>query len=132
MTTDITERLDRAFGLLSDRDRRRLLYYLREHGSATRTELADVLAGWAATDRPDGVVRAERHRHFRSSLYHNHLPALEEGDLVNTRDDHIVVAADWPAWIDRCLDLVFTVETSDEERRDHLNQSPGEHDRSRD
>jgi DNA-binding transcriptional ArsR family regulator len=128
---DTAERLDATFGLLSDRDRRRLLYYLREHGSATRTELTDVLAGWEATDRPDGVVRASRHHRLHSSLYHRHLPALREAGLVSV-DDDTVTTTDWPAWVDRCLDIAFEVETTVEERRARPDQGSGEHDRSRD
>jgi DNA-binding transcriptional ArsR family regulator len=110
MTDETDRRLDRVFAVMADADRRRLLYYLREHGSATRTELADVLAGWLATDRQDGAVTADRRRRIESALYHQHLPRLSRSGLVDDRDDGTVVAADWPPWVAQYLDLAFEVE----------------------
>lgn len=110
MTDEMGTRLDEVFTLLSDGDRRRLLYYLREHGSATRTELADVLAGWLATDRPDGVVGDGQHQRIESTLYHQHLPRLREKGIVDVRADGTVTAMDWPPWFDQFLDIAFEVE----------------------
>jgi hypothetical protein len=47
-------------------------------------------------------------------------------------DDDTVTTTDWPAWVDRCLDIAFEVETTVEERRARPDQGSGEHDRSRD
>jgi hypothetical protein len=128
MHDDSSTRLDTVFALLSDADRRRLLYYLREHGTATRTELADVLTGWRATDRPDGTASDEDRHQLECELHHRHLPALQDGGLVSASlDSDIVETTDWPPWVDRCLDLAFAVETTTDAESDRqAGRSSGE------
>jgi DNA-binding transcriptional ArsR family regulator len=119
MHDDTSTRLDTVFTLLSDADRRRLLYYLRDHGTATRTELADVLTGWRATDRPAGTATDGDRGQIESELHHRHLPALQDGELVTASlDSTIVETTDWPPWLDRCLDLAFELEATDDAEPD--------------
>jgi len=130
MTDETGTRLDRVFAVMADADRRRLLYYLREHGSATRTELADVLAGWLATDRRDGAVTADRRPHIESLLHHQHLPRLRRSGLVEGQDDETIAATEWPPWVDQHLDLAFEVEvTETDDLDDALRRLVGERDR---
>ena len=116
MTGDTSARIDDVLALMADTDRRRLLYYLREHGTATRSELADVLTGWHATDRPEGSATDAHRERVASVLYHRHLPALREDDLVDAvGDTDTFVTTDWPQWVDRCLDVAFDAEARDAE-----------------
>lgn len=120
MSSDTSTRLDTVFLLLSDTERRRLLYYLREHGTATRTELADVLTGWLATDRKNGAATAKHRQRLGTKLHHHHIPALRDGGLVTVSSEgDVVEATDWPRWIDSYLDLAFDVEATDRSDLDH-------------
>ena len=62
--------------LQNDR-RRRLLFHLRQHGSATLDELLDVLGVGTETD-----IHAPGIRRTRTTLYHRDLPKLEELGLI--------------------------------------------------
>ncbi|WP_135363947.1 DUF7344 domain-containing protein [Halosimplex halophilum] len=75
----------RLFGALADRDRRIVLYYLREHESASVGTLADLVTGWAeAGPGPDRPVARED---VRVALHHVHLPALDAAGLVEYDSD---------------------------------------------
>ena len=102
--------VDGRLEALANYYRRFLLYYLREHGSATRTELTDVLAGWLASVRG---VDADRlaHEQTQIALQHVHLPKLLDCGLVEyDADTGVVSLGAYPSWVDECLDLTFRVE----------------------
>ena len=82
-----TTRADIAFPLLSSKHRRYILYYLtRCTGTVELRELADQLVRW------DGTPTDDRDR-ISTSLYHVHLPKLEEMGFVEwNRETHTVVA----------------------------------------
>lgn len=68
------------FDALSVRLRRQTLYYLLEEPETTIDELADVLAGWRATESgPVGPTERER---IALELRHVHLPRLDGATLV--------------------------------------------------
>ena len=111
-------RLDTLFETLSKRERRRLLYYLREHDTATKQELVDVLTGWAATDRGDDALTREEWTQMQAALHHVHLPRLRTSDLVEyDPETGVVRVLDLPPWVDRCLDAAF--ESEQELAREH-------------
>lgn len=97
---------------LSNHTRRFVLYYLREHGDATLPELVDVVTGWLATL---GGADADRIAHDRRhiALQHIHLPKLLHCSLVEYDPATDVVAlADYPEWVDDCLDVTFRAEAA--------------------
>lgn len=116
----LTVDIDTIFDLLADSTRRRLLYYLREHGTATRSELVDVVTGWAATDcttdvdgRDSGLVTADDWTRNRVTLHHTHLPKLVDSGLVTDDDETAVVRlGEVPPWVEQCLDTAFEADQS--------------------
>lgn len=73
--------IDDAFAALRARDRRYVCYFLLEHGSASVSELADVLTGWIHAT--DGGIVEPRCRHQRLlRLRHTHVPTLVEAGVV--------------------------------------------------
>lgn len=112
MPTDIPREvstLDSLFDVLSTRESRRLLYYLREHDSATTTELVDALTGWAATD--DGPATPDTWSQIQIRLHHVILPQLQTRSLIDyDPDTDTVTLAELPPWIDNCLDTAFEIE----------------------
>jgi hypothetical protein len=100
--------LDRLMEVLAKRERRRLLYYLREHETATKQELIDVLTGWAATDRDRGAVTKDDWVRMQTALHHVHLPRLEHANLVeHDPETGVIRSLDRPPWVERCLDATF-------------------------
>ncbi|WP_136715884.1 DUF7344 domain-containing protein [Halorientalis salina] len=100
--------LDTLMETLAKRERRRLLYYLREHDTATQQELVDVLTGWAATDRDRGTVTKDDWVRMQTALHHVHLPRLEHANLVEYDPSiDVVRLLDLPPWVERCLDAAF-------------------------
>jgi hypothetical protein len=96
------------FDLLSNRTRRCLLYYLREHGTATRSELVDVLTGWAATGHETGVATRDDWQRMRATLHHVHLPKLTaRGPVEHDPETGVVRLGSVPSWADRCMDVAF-------------------------
>jgi len=75
----------RLFGALAELDRRIVLYYLREHESASLETLADLVTGWVAAG--PGPDRSVTHDDVRVGLYHVHLPVLEAAGLVDRDPD---------------------------------------------
>jgi DNA-binding transcriptional ArsR family regulator len=75
------EREDRRYRALANHERRRVLRYLVERGSATVEDLATLLVGWEATE--DGETRRPAaHRRATVRLSHVHLPHLADAELV--------------------------------------------------
>jgi len=105
------EQLDSLFDTLAIRERRRLLYYLREHGSATKSELVDVLTGWAATDREERATNRTDWSRMQTQLHHIHLPKLQDYAFVEYDPQTDVVRLnDLQPWAERCLDAAFESE----------------------
>lgn len=71
---------DTLFRLLADGRRRRVLWFLLERPESSVEELADVLAGWQASEGE--LVGPDDRRKLLLSLHHHHLPALVDGELV--------------------------------------------------
>jgi len=71
---------DELFGVLSDRTRRRILWFLLEESRTTVDELADLLLGWEISG--DGVAGPEERDGVLVSLHHVHLPRLADAGLV--------------------------------------------------
>lgn len=87
--------LDSVFRALSDRRRRRALCHLSRHRTVTLADLAELLAE-EETDADLSALPAERVAEVYMSLYHHHVPLLEdagftrydqERDLVSRTDD---------------------------------------------
>ncbi|MFD1513007.1 DUF7344 domain-containing protein [Halomarina rubra] len=90
---------DEAFALLANPDRRAVLRALRDHGSLDELALARHVAAARETDggadptETDGedTVDTERVRAVHLSLWHVHLPRLDETALLDhDRGDRIV------------------------------------------
>ena len=110
-------RTDEVLGALASQRRRRVLAYLREHGDATREELADVLTGWLATDRASGRADAEDHARIAISLSHVALPKLDDAGLVAVEEETDTVALEATApWVETCLDAVLDADTGTDDR----------------
>lgn len=90
---------DELFGVLSNATRRRVLWYLLDYPETTLGELADVLAGWAASERD--VVGPEYREAALVALHHRHLPVLVAAGLVTYDVDSGAV---------RCGSLPYPVE----------------------
>lgn len=103
--------LDGVLRALADGDRRRALYFLGEHGSVTRAELADVLTGWRTVEEGVDVVGPDDRERTAVALRHLHLPVLAEADLVEY-DDETVVPATVPPWVEECLGIAFDADRS--------------------
>lgn len=103
--------LDLATDLLAEEHRRHVLYLLREHGSISVDDLADILSGWLAVRNGDaGATPLDRDRvHIR--LYHVDLPKLWDAGFVefdpSTGD---VSLGSLPPAVDRLLDVALELE----------------------
>jgi len=71
---------DGLFDALSSRLRRQTLFYLLEESETTIEDLADVLAGWRATE--SGPVGPTEREEIALELRHVHLPQLDGATLV--------------------------------------------------
>lgn len=81
---------DDLYRVLASTRRRRVLYVLLDQGEVTIQELANVLAGWDATDA-GGMVTGDGYERIRIDLVHVHLPVLESSELVTYDRDRDVV-----------------------------------------
>lgn len=77
--------LDTVFGLLANRRRRYVLYYLADEDEETVVRVEEVAAQiaswereWNATASEDAAAR----RTVRIDLHHNHLPRLDDAGLI--------------------------------------------------
>ncbi|KAA9398624.1 transcriptional regulator [Haloarcula sp. CBA1130] len=76
-----SQRLDTLLRALAAEPRRMIYTYLAEHGSATTTELTDVIVGWT---RARGRVTDTRNWDAtRTALHHRHLPVLDEAGVIS-------------------------------------------------
>ena len=92
---------DELFHVLSDSNRRTVLFHLRQHRVATLDELVDVLTA-GSTEAPGADDRA----HVNSSLLHSHLPLLEDrGLLTYDPDEQIAESISLHGRIGAWLDL---------------------------
>lgn len=82
--------IDAVLRALGDPERRFALTALRDLGPLSEDALGDVLSGWLATKRSQGVVGAEERRHVEARLHHVHLPMLETAALIETGPDGLV------------------------------------------
>lgn len=78
---------DEVFGLLSNHRRRYALHYCRQVGHAVRFgDLAEQVAAWEQGKRVDELDADERKRVY-ISLKQNHIPAMQEADVVEYDGD---------------------------------------------
>lgn len=78
---DDRDEVSRLLGALSHEWRRYALYCLHRHSTVTLPDLADEIAVWDA-ERPIDEIPAEEVKEVYMSLYHSHVPKLEEADLI--------------------------------------------------
>jgi hypothetical protein len=98
---------DTFYRALSAEPRRRLLAYLLEHGTATRDDLAAMLAGWETTET-GGFSGPDDYQRALVALEHAHLPMLDDADLVDYDDESAEVTLDLDdPWAERLLRLGF-------------------------
>ncbi|ELY42275.1 DUF7344 domain-containing protein [Natronorubrum tibetense] len=96
------EVLDDAFLALRDRTRRYVCYFLLEHGTASLSEVADVITGWIhATD--GGIVEPQCRTNQYSNLVHTHVPRLVETGVVRHDEETETLS------LDSCPELVRDV-----------------------
>ena len=97
---DEEDELDTAFGLLADRRRRAVVEVLRTapRGSLAASDLVDAVAAVCEADADD----------LAPTLYHRHLPKLDEAGVVDYDAEAEVVSYDSDPLIERCLDLAET------------------------
>lgn len=94
---------DEFHRLLARPSRRRVLYYLQEHSTASVAELCDVLAGWEALDRSRTLGDETRDR-IRCLLYHADLPKLDRAGVVSyDADEGEVTLSPLPAELSAVL-----------------------------
>ncbi|WP_255149099.1 DUF7344 domain-containing protein [Halorarius halobius] len=102
--------IDATFDALADETRRLLLYFLREHETATLDTLADVLTGWRAV-RDDREPTTEHRDRLYARLYHVHVPRLADSSMVTfDADAERVRLAPLSEPLARLLDEAFDLE----------------------
>lgn len=72
---------DQFYQALASTQRRRLLYCLVENGENTVGDLASVLSGWEVTATGTMYTQSDRSA-IVLQLLHNHLPRLDDADLI--------------------------------------------------
>lgn len=108
MADELTDaHIDEGLRSLAAPERRRILWYLQEHETATVTEIADLLAGWQAADTA-AITGPDTHEQIEISLVHRHLPQLAEiGFVQYDATEGSVTAEQLPGWVADVLDTVF-------------------------
>lgn len=103
----VAERIDRSYDLLSHGYRRRILYALREDGTATAGELADAVLAAGLADARDRALAA---------LVHTHLPKLDDHGVVEyDRDDGVVALTDSVSRLEPFLEVTARREADAEQ-----------------
>ena len=119
-----SDHIDDVLVTLSDPRRRHVLYYLRHHDTANIEELADVLTGWLTVE-DDIVVTPKRRQDVRLSLYHSHLPALADADLVTYDQPSGDVSLEpLPDYVDALLAETLRDEREELPRRASVSNDP--------
>jgi DNA-binding transcriptional ArsR family regulator len=97
MTAGDEDELDTAFELLADRRRRAVVEVLRAapRGVVEFSELVDAVAVDGDGD-PEALA---------STLYHRHLPKLDDAGVVEFDREEGVVSYDPHPLVERCLDV---------------------------
>lgn len=86
--------LDAVFRALGDERRRHILWCIQEHHSLSLADLAELVAE-RERDTDITTLSGEYVKNVYFSLYHNHVPLLEEADLVRyEQEDDLVVRSD--------------------------------------
>ena len=81
MTDANATRMEAACSLLAESERRYLLYQLAENRDANLEDVVTRIAAWEFDVRPSEIGKDARQRIY-VSLVHNHLPRLEDYDIV--------------------------------------------------
>lgn len=93
-TGTTTARQDEVFSLLSNHRRRYALHYCRQSGHAVGfAELAEQVAAWEQGKRPEQLDADERKRVY-ISLKQNHIPAMQEADVLEYDGDTVSLTDD--------------------------------------
>lgn len=83
--------LEDVFRALADERRRHVLVCLQEHHTVSLADLAEFVVE-RERDESLAEISAEAIRDVYFGLYHNHVPVLEEADLVRYEQEADVVA----------------------------------------
>ena len=74
-------RMEAACSLLSESERRYLLYQLAEYENANLEDIVTQIAAWEFETRPTRIDKEQRQQVY-ISLVHNHLPRLEDYEII--------------------------------------------------
>lgn len=103
--------LTRALEALEATQRRCILYYLREHETASVDTLADLVTGWLYAS-VDGVGTPEQRQQTFVELHHVHLPKLAATGLIDYGEAAgRVELLEYAPFVDDLLDLTLDVES---------------------
>jgi DNA-binding transcriptional ArsR family regulator len=103
-TVSVSHRSDEILGSLSNTQRRRVMLYLQEEDSASKSEIVHHLITWKYDSHPDEVSDKAVKR-VRIDLHHKHLPKLEDAGLIEyDRRSEMVLVRDLPELAELCLD----------------------------
>jgi hypothetical protein len=92
---DSSESVGELLDALAGTERRFALYYLRDRETATREELATVLAAWRQSRRDQHeIATPEDRKRLLASLHHRDLPKLRDAGLVRYDPESGEVALD--------------------------------------
>lgn len=107
-------RIDRMLGVLGERRRRYVLYYLREVRYAELDDLAEHVAARETGSSPAEISSWLR-RAVRSDLFHTHLPKLEEVGVIGFDRRHDTVCLEEPCLlVEEVLDQCATIEAPEQ------------------
>lgn len=110
-----SERIDAVLDALADRQRRFLLYYVRQRGEVDVDDLATALTGWQALRGAEGAAAPGDHRRIRATLHHRDLPKLADVGVLKVDRGEGTVTYRGTSTVDEVLDLLFDHESLPEE-----------------
>lgn len=103
--------LDAVYDVLSERRRRYVLYYLRDHATVSVQVVAEQIVEWESEPATEGVPVNQRGR-VALDLAHRHLPRLAEADLIEyDREAKEIESAEIPAPLEHHLLLARDLES---------------------